>query len=444
MSQYKPYPAYKDSGVEWLGQVPEHWSISSVKWEFKSQLGKMLQPEKKSPADTQVPYHKAVSVQWERVADEAPEMMWASPSEIETYCLKKGDLLICEGGDVGRAAIFNGSDTEPTIIQNSIHRVRSIKNNQSSFLLRLLQHCRTSGWFDVLCSKATIVHFTAEKLGDLALPLPSIEEQKAIINYLDRETTRIDALITKKTRFIELLREKRQALITHAVTKGLDPNVKMKDSGVEWLGEVPEHWEIRPLKAILEKMFNGTSAEQVSPEEGAVKVTRIETISRGELNLDKVGYIRQTDALSKYKLLAGDIQFSNINSLSMLGNSALFKGESELYAGMNLLVLRPRVDVVPKWLHQVITSSGFRKQVEISGKPAINQASISQGTLGSLFFPVPCREEQFSIAAYLDRETNRMDTLITKTTRSIELLKERRSALITAAVTGQIDLREAA
>ncbi len=212
----------KDTGVEWISEVPEHWRVSSVKWEFDIQLGKMLQPEPKDRSDVAIPYHKAVSVQWEQVSDTPPEMMWVSPSEIETYRIRNGDLLICEGGDVGRAALFEGDDSTPIIIQNSIHRVRPKNGNENKLLLRIMQTVKESGWFDVLCSKATIVHFTAEKLGNLAYPVASLEEQKAIVSVLDRETARIDTLIVKTQRSIDLLKERRAAFITAAVTGQID------------------------------------------------------------------------------------------------------------------------------------------------------------------------------------------------------------------------------
>lgn len=222
MSHYPPYPAYKDSGVEWLGTIPEHWIVGKVKWEFDAQLGKMLQPEKKHKSDIKVPYHKAVSVQWENIANEPPEIMWASPDEAEKYQLQKDDLLICEGGDVGRAGIFENNDALPVIIQNSVHRVRPLHGNLNKTLLRIMQICRSSGWFDVLCSKATIVHFTSEKLGDLAFPIAPPDEQKAIVAYIEYESNRIDFLNKKTKNSITLLKERRSALITAAVTGQID------------------------------------------------------------------------------------------------------------------------------------------------------------------------------------------------------------------------------
>ncbi|HQU08219.1 MAG: hypothetical protein B7Z60_06320 [Ferrovum sp. 37-45-19] len=250
MSHYKPYPAYKDSGVEWIGEVPAHWTVQPVKHLYSARLGKMVQPQSKSDEDILVPYHRAQTVQWECIEHDQVESMWASPAEIDTYALQDGDLLICEGGDVCRAAIFNGTDNNSIIFQNSIHRIRSLNGNHPDWLLRLMQIVRSSGWIDVLCSKNTIVHFTSDKLASLDCPHPPLDEQQKILTVLRKETDRIDTLISKKTRFIELLKEKRSAFITHAITKGLDPNAKMKDSGIEWIGEVPEHWRVLRLGVV--------------------------------------------------------------------------------------------------------------------------------------------------------------------------------------------------
>lgn len=445
MSHYKPYPAYKDSGVEWLGPIPEHWQVSSVKWEFESQLGKMLQPEKKQNSDVQVPYHKAVSVQWESVAVEAPESMWASPTEIDTYRIKQGDLLICEGGDVGRSAIFDGEDSEPIIIQNSIHRVRPKSGNQNAILLRLMQACRHSGWFDVLCSKATIVHFTAEKLGDLAFPLAPPEEQRAIAAHLDRETARIDALVAKKTRFIELLREKRQALITHAVTKGLDPNVKMKDSGVEWLGEVPEGWEIKSVRHVLAAIGDVDHFMPESVDNGVpylmtgdlkdflsnVSLQDCKQVSHGD-------YFRLSRRIKSSK---GDIVMARY---ATIGTLMYVDVDVDFLVSYSCVTLKPDLSKMSGlYLFHYMKSTAFHEGI----KNQINtntQDNVGIKDLQSVKIAVPPIEEQAAIAAFLDFETTKLDALKNKIERSIELLKERRSALITAAVTGQIDLREAA
>ncbi len=217
-----PNVKMKDSGVEWIGEVPEHWRISKLKYEYECRLGKMIQPVSTSIDDELVPYHRALTVQWERIDDEAVELMWASSSEIEKFSILVGDLLVCEGGDVCRSAIVREVQFPKLIFQNSIHRVRSRSEYAVDWVLRLMQHLRSSGWIDVLCNKNTIVHFTSEKLGDLSCPLPPQCEQNAIIAALDRETARIDTLVAKTKQSIDLLKERRSAFITAVITGQID------------------------------------------------------------------------------------------------------------------------------------------------------------------------------------------------------------------------------
>ncbi len=442
MSHYKPYPAYRDSGVEWIGQVPKHWRVSAVKREFDTQLGKMLQPEQKSPSDIPVPYHKAVSVQWENVADIPPETMWASPSEQEQYRIRKGDLLICEGGDVGRAALFVGEDAEPVIIQNSIHRVRAKHGNNNELLLRVMQTVKRSGWFDVLCSKATIVHFTSEKLGDLAYPVAPQEESKAIVSTVRREVARIDALITKKTRFIELLKEKRQALITHAVTKGLDADAPMRDSDVEWIGKVPEHWVLSRLGHFA-TVENGTTP---SKENAAFWDNgTIPWVGSGEVNQGVV--TEPTAKISDLALRTCSLRLLPIDTVivGMVGQgktrglAAILKIEATINQNLAAICTGPKLR--PMFLLYVFKAA--YEWLREAGRGS-NQSAMNCEIVGEFRLPLPAIEEQDQILLEVERTTSRIDLLTEKTQRSIDLLKERRAAFITAAVTGQIDLRESA
>ena len=437
MNRYKPYPAYKDSGVEWLGQVPEHWDISSVKWEFRSRLGKMLQTKPNELDDRTVPYHKALSVQWESVAEEAPETMWASLKEIEAYQLKQGDLLICEGGEAGRAAIFKFEASGPMIIQNSIHRVRPEKENMNEFLLRILQTASSIGWLEVLCNKATIVHFTGEKLGSLAFPAVPVEEQLIIVQYLEKETAQIDGLVEAKTRFIELLQEKRQSLITRAVTKGLDPKVKMKDSGVEWLGQVPEHWEVRRIATLYREMA------RVGKEELPVLSISIHSgISDKEMsNEERDRKVSLSEDREKYKRVKpNDLAYNMMRAWQGAFGAVQIDGlVSPAY-----VVAEPRNDIISSYVELLLrTPMAIEEMRRFSRGIADFRMRLYWEYFRDISIVVPPIDEQRRIVDNIHHKSSRIEALVTQTQRSIELLKERRSALITAAVTGKIDLREA-
>lgn len=438
MSRYKPYPSYKDSGVEWIGQIPEHWTVSAVKREFDAQLGKMLQPEARDHEDVLVPYHKAVSVQWENVSEDAPEKMWASSADKQKFGIKKGDLLICEGGDVGRAAIFNGDDLEPVIIQNSLHRVRPKKNNKPILLLRLMQVLKRSEWFDVLCSKSTIVHFTAEKLGDLPYLIAPENEQDEIIARIERETTRIDALIAKKTRFIELLKEKRQALITHAVTKGLNPNVKMKDSGVEWIGEVPEHWECGALGYYSTIKTGGTPDRKDEEYWGG----NIPWVKTGEVNYREI--YDSEEKITEEGLANSSAQISPPGTILMaMYGMGVTRGRVAMLAkscayNQACAAISCSTLLANTYLYTCLEAA--YNAIRDLGNEA-SQINLNIEIISKIKIPVPPLVEQSAIVQKVRFGLSKVDTLIQQTDKSIDLLKERRSAFITAAVTGQIDLR---
>jgi type I restriction enzyme S subunit len=445
VSHYKPYPSYKDSGVEWIGEVPEHWDIRSVKHLYDARLGKMVQPQPKSDEDVLVPYHRAQTVQWESIRYDQVESMWANPAEIEAYSLNEGDLLICEGGDVCRSAIFNRNEHETVIFQNSVHRVRPLNGNHSEWLLRLMQIVRSTGWIDVLCNKNTIVHFTSDKLASLECPHPPQDEQAQILTALRKETARIDALIAKKTRFIELLKEKRSALITHAVTKGLDPNVEMKDSGVEWLGEVPENWGVAQLRYYTTFITSGSRgwAEHYS-ESGAIFV-RIGNLTRDSLAVDlsDIQYVEPTKGAEgeRTKIKAGDLLFS---ITAYLGSIAVASNDIEgAFVSQHIALVRLASNIfVPKFAGYYALSKAGQSQLKEQGYGG-TKIQLSLDDVKALWFPILPKNEQSTIATFLDRETARIDSLVEKTRKSKDLLKERRSALISAAVTGKIDVRDA-
>ena len=219
----QPYPAYKPSEIEWLGDIPAHWVATSIKRHFDIQLGKMLQNKPKSQYDVEVPYLKAKHVQWFDVSDINVSTMWASPKDLVQYAVVIGDLLVCEGGEGGRCGIVEeGRARDDLIIQNALHRVRPLSTSLNEFLAYLMRAASSKGWFKAINSKATIAHLTKEKLGSLLIPLPPLAEQIAIAEYLDRLTSKIDTAIVNTRRELELLEEYRTRMISDVVTGQVD------------------------------------------------------------------------------------------------------------------------------------------------------------------------------------------------------------------------------
>ncbi len=203
--------------MEWIGEIPEHWEVLECKYGFDIKLGKMIQNNPISDKDEYVTYLKAVNVNWMKVDSETDNKMWATPKQIKDFSVQIGDLLVCEGGEVGRAGIIEDIP-EKCIMQNALHRVRETKKSINKFLYYFMHHAVSSDWLNILCNKATIAHFTYEKFGWMKISLPPKEEQDLISKLLNSECLRIDQISDKIKKSITLLKEYRSSLITHAVS----------------------------------------------------------------------------------------------------------------------------------------------------------------------------------------------------------------------------------
>ncbi|MFZ2304776.1 MAG: restriction endonuclease subunit S [Streptococcus suis] len=207
----------KDSGVDWIGQIPEGWGVGKLKYYFDVQLGKMLQPSAINGNDIEIDYLRAINVQWDNISVDNLSKMWCNPSEVSKYEIMNGDLLVCEGGEVGRCGIVEYL-SDRAIIQNAVHRIRSAERANVRFLNYYIQHTTKSKWFDILCNKATIAHLTSEKLLNTLVVLPSISEQIQIADFLDKKTEQINQMIAIKKEQIENINKQRQTLIYDVVT----------------------------------------------------------------------------------------------------------------------------------------------------------------------------------------------------------------------------------
>ena len=370
--------------------------------------------------------------------------MWASLDEKGKFGIEQGDLLVCEGGEGGRCAILR-KPIDNCIIQNALHRVRPRGQSLNTFLQYVMSAVNAAGWFDVLNEKATIAHFTKEKFDALTIPSPPPAEQRAITAFLDREAAKINALVSKKERLIELLQEKRTALISHTVTRGLDPNAPLKDSGVEWLGVIPMHWEVRRLKHVTEKIGSGKTPKGGAERyvDDGVMFLRSQNVHFGGLQLADVAYI---DTITDSEMLGsrvreGDVLL-NITGAS-LGRSCVARLEgADANVNQHVCILRTvQRQNDPDFLAYSIESTSLQDQI-FNNENGVSRDALNFEQIGELVFSRPAIEEQRSIAAFLDLETAKLDNLIARVHEAIELLKELRTALISAAVTGKIDVRE--
>lgn len=424
------YPALKASGIAWSPHIPKHWKTRPVKAHFSVRLGKMLQNAAESPLDKKVPYLKAVHVNWGHVEVKDLPEMWASPEEISQYGVRGGDLLICEGGEVGRAGIVHEPPDE-AIIQNALHRVRAQASSNIKFLMYGIYAVEGAGWFSILCNKATIAHLTREKLTELKMPIPNKNEQDSIVIFLDRKTAQIDDLIEKKERMIELLKEERAAVINHAVTRGLGPKVDLQDSGAQWLGKIPKQWRCKRLKYLAHLTNEAVASGRTGL---CVDLENIESWTGRLINNDLSVNLEEMKAFR-----CGDVLFNKLRPYL----AKVFMATQDGACGGELLVLRPDREVASQFLFYRCVSDVFISAVNGSTY-GTKMPRASWDFIGNLLIPYPERNEQEKIASFLDEKTAQIDGQIGRAERSIELLREYRTALISQAVTGKIDLREMA
>ena len=431
------YPAYKSSRGEWFREIPAHWAAISVKRHFEIQLGKMLQPQPNSPDDVQVPYLKAQHVQWNDVLIEDPPVMWASRKDIEQFGIAQGDLLVCEGGEGGRSGILR-SVTNGYIIQNALHRVRSKAKAKNEYLFYSMQAVSFSGWFEAINNKATIAHFTKEKFGDLTIPLPPLSEQVAIVRYLDQADSHIRSYTSAKERLIELLTEQKQAVINQAVTRGLDPNVPLKPSAVDWLDEMPAHWEIMPIKRAFSSMDYGIS--ESATDSGSIRLITMGHVSEGRVTVPHSGGV---DAVSENLLLQdGDLLFNRTNSQELVGKVGLFEDhETPVTYASYLVRLRPTSHHNSDYLNAVLNDAKVLSIVRREAIPSLHQSNLNPTRYGRIRIPLPRLNEQVAIMKYLKRVTEEIDAGINRAHRQIELVQEYRTRLIADVVTGKLDVR---
>ena len=287
-----------------------------------------------------------------------------------------------------------------------------------------------------------------DTVGSIRVAVPPVDELNQVLEFLDRETGKIDELVAEQRRLMELLKEKRQAVISHAVTKGLNPHAPMKPSGIEWLGDVAEGWELKPLRSVFKFSKGLTITKENLQDEGVYCVNYGEVHSKYGFRLNPLVHplrcvapeylLTNPDALIR----DGDFVFADTSEdLEGSGNFTHLRSDDPIFAGYHTIIARPRKDTCSLFLAYQLHSSAFRSQIQRQVK-GVKVFSISQGILKAAKCLMPPLPEQTAIAEFLEAELAKFDTLTAEAQRAIDLLQERRTALISAAVTGQIDVRK--
>ena len=433
---YKPYPAYKDTGVVWLGEIPEHWEVKRADSIFRYEK---IHAEPSRLSVDSVFHYSIPSIQ------ETGDGVFESPSDIDSAKLRIfGERLLISklNPRKGVVAVVNEKES-PTVCSTEFVPL-DVESGNIKWAYFLLVSELTRQRLAAVVRSATRSHQRTEVDDILKMwhVVPPLNEQHAIAAFLDCETAKIDALVAKKERLIELLQEKRTALITRIVTEGLDLAVRVKDSSVEWLGEIPEHWTIRPLKRVSSEITVGVVVNPSTyiSDEGVPFIYGSD-IREGSIAADTARKISKehSEKLRKSRLRTGDLITVRVGAP---GVTAIIPPELDGANCASVIITRGATSFDSGWLCHVMNSRVVRYQIELVQYGAA-QEQFNVGHAVEFFVPEPPMDEQHMLATFLDRNAAKIDALIARVREAIDSLKELRTALISAAVTGKIDVRDA-
>jgi type I restriction enzyme S subunit len=416
LRKFKRYPAYKDSGIDWLDEIPDNWEITKLKRLCQFAYGDSLASEVRLEGEIEV---------------------YGSNGRVgmHTYANSLAPCLV-----IGRKGSFGkvNYSTRPVFAIDTTFLVDSRFTNAD---MRWLYYVLSDARLDSATKDSAIPGLDREDAYVRELCLCSVAEQRAIAGFLDRHTAKIDALVAKKERLIELLRENQAAVITRAVTKGLDPNVPMKDSGVEWLGKIPAHWNVNTLKNVCQRVFVGIAeAATFAYADDGVPMLRSTDVRANRIRSDEIRHIewRFAEGLSGKKLKRGDIVTVRTGNA---GVSAIVPVAYDGGQCFTLVVSRPAPPHDGRYFCYWLNAPSGQEQFRIEGVGTA-QINISVPIVQNTIVCVPPSEEQRRIADFIEKQVAQWDSLMRMISEAIASLRELRISLISAAVTGKIDVRE--
>ena len=440
---FPAYPNYRETGIEWLGILPSHWAISRIKFDslVKARVG--WHGLKSDEFTDEGPYlvtgsdFKGKTIDW-RNCYHCTEERYDQDQNIQ---LSEGDLLITKDGTIGKLMLVTDLPG-PATLNSGIFVVRPETSSYiTAFYYWMLQSSVFYDFIAVRQTGSTISHLYQETFGNLPYGLPPLQEQTQIARFLDHETAKIDALIREQKRLIELLQEKRQAVISHAVTKGLDPNVPMKDSGVEWLGEVPAHWIVARIKNFA-RIESGHTPDK-KKEEYWVDCDIPWVSLNDSKQLKKADYIADTSTK------VNDLGIANSSARLLPKEAVVFTRDASI--GLSAITTKPMAvsqhliawlcageKLVPEYLLLIFYAMESEFERYTFGATI---KTIGMDDVRSLTAAFPPMEEQKQLVAWAFRKKETLRAGLDAAEKTILLLEEHRSALISAAVTGKIDVR---
>ncbi|WP_427158317.1 restriction endonuclease subunit S [Aliinostoc sp. HNIBRCY26] len=428
MGKYQGYEKYKDSGVEWLGKIPEHWKVTRAKF-----VSDIFVPQRNKPElnlDDGLPWLTMDDMLGDRVSHTKFKVTKEASINAGSKSLKKGSVIASCIGNFGVCTI-NDVDV---IINQQLQAFIPNSHIIPEYLRELVKI--SSDYFQMIATAATVIYVNQAGFANMPITLPPPDEQEKIARFLDHKTKQIDDLIAKKEALIEKLDEKRTALISHAVTKGLDPNVPMKDSGIEWLDEIPENWKRIPFRWCCY-----ITEGQVDPTQPKFKDLPLIAPNHIESQTGKLVAKETAEdqgAISgKYFYKSGTLLYSKIRPALV---KACISDEDGLCSADMYPIKTAGILSNKFMLYQILSKNFTQLAILVSDRVAMPK--VNRETLGGFPILVPPLKEQQQIVDYLDEQTASITQQKAKIQQAIELLKEYRTALITNAVTGKIDVRQ--
>lgn len=432
------YQQYKKASISWLKEVPSHWAEVPLK--VVASCNDEVLPESTEP-DKQINYVEISDVSATFGIENITPMLFSNSPSRARRIVKNGDILVSTVRTYLKAITAVENVTESLVASTGFAVIRPRSNIAiSNYLGKVVL---TDGFIGEIISQSVGVSYpaiNASAIMQVRIPLPPVSEQQKIAQFLDYETAKIDALIDEQKRLIELLKEKRQAVISHAVTKGLNPDAPMKDSGVEWLGEVPEHWMVVQLKRV--STINDEALSENTPADTLITYVEIGDIDNTQKISNLTEYeFQKAPSRARRKVRNGDVIISTVRTY-LKAIAAINDPPQNMVVSTGFAVLRPIEQLItPEFLGYSIRADGFISEI-IARSVGVSYPAINASDVHGLKIAVPDLKEQKEIGEWISSELNKLEILSSEVLRLISHLQERRSALISAAVTGKIDVRD--
>ncbi|WP_181367044.1 restriction endonuclease subunit S [Enterobacter sp. CGMCC 5087] len=439
MAKYKAYPEYKDSGMEWLNSTPAHWSKAPIKYLALAASSVFLDGdwiESKDLSDDGVRYITTGNIGEGFYKEQSSGFITEKTfNKLDCTEILEGDILISRlNKPIGRACLVSELNFKTvTSVDNVIFRTDESYNKK--YLVYLFSSNYYFQHTGNLARGTTMQRISRGLLGNIRIPVPLLSEQVIITAFLDHETTKIDNLMEKQQQLIELLKEKRQAVISHAVTKGLNPDAPMKDSGVDWLGNIPEHWMLKRAKFIFRKM-----QRPISKHAGIITAFRDGHVTLRQ-NKRTDGFTFAIKEIGYQGVLKGDLVIHAMDGFA--GAIGVSDSNGKCSPVCSVCIPHKKTQVYTSYYGYLVRQLAVTNFIQSLSKGIRERSTEFRfNEFSELPLPIPNYEEQIFIFKYIKRQEEKIDVLLQKQLQQIDLLKERRTALIAAAVTGKIDLRD--